>query len=496
MEDNTIKRFDFSLFKKMQDELIAKNEQAWKNSYFDIETKRRCNYTPEEIKRIIDEGSIIEQQKLSRAYFDKDGLYKRIIIYYATILTYSGLLIPNPSFGKKLSNTNISKRYYGALDFVDRIGIPELLTRISIYALINGSYYGLIQNLTKDEFTLIDLPVTYCRSRYVDVHGNDIVEFDVRYFDSIVDSEMRREALNSYPKVVRSFYNKWKNGKTNTSWAKLPADIGVCFPFFSDGRPIFLNVIPATIQYDDAVDTERERELEEIRKIIVQKIPHLNEGELLFEPQEASEIHRGTVGMLKGNKNISVLTTYADVDAIVSKTSSENVSASLDRMLQNVYSKAGVSSQIFAPLGAQVLLISITNDMSLMMILVNKYERFLSKIINKLFSNGNITFKYALLPISYYNRSEYISDSLKLAQSGYSFLLPALGTGMSQRELISVKELENDVLKLPEVLIPLSSSYTQSNKEPGAPEKKLEDKSDKTIQNENSIDRQGQGGSE
>ncbi len=497
MENNINRTFDFSTFKKMQDDLIAKNSAAWKSNYFDIENRRRCNYTPEEVQRIINEGTVQEQQKLSRAYFDKDGLYKRILIYYATILTYSGLLIPNPSFGKKLSNSNISKRYYGALDFVDKIGLPEVLTRISLYALINGCYYGCIQNLTKSEFTLIDLPVAYCRSRYVDIHGNDIVEFNVSYFDSLTDLEgMRQEALNTYPKVVRDFYNKWKKGKATTPWVKLPADVGVCFPFFDDGRPLFLNVIPATIQYDDAVDTERERELEEIRKIIVQKIPHLNEGDLLFEPPEAAEIHRGTVGMLKGNKNISVLTTYADVDAIVSKTSSENVSSALDRMLQNVYSKAGVSAQIFAPIGSQVLLISITNDMSLMMILGNKYARFITKIVNELFSNGNVTFKFALLPISYYNRSDYITDSLKLAQNGYSFLLPAIGTGMSQRELISIKELENDVLKLPDVLIPLSSSYTQSNKEPGAPEKKLEDKSDKTIQNENAIDHQGQGGSE
>ena len=490
------KKFDISTFKKAQEEMIAKNESAWKNSYFNIETRRRYNYSPEEIQTIINSGSLVEQQMLSRAYFDRDGLYKRIIIYYATILTYSGLLIPNPSFGKKLSTPHISKRYYAALDYVDKIGLPELLTRISIYALINGSYYGLIQNLSKEELTLIDLPATYCRSRYVDIHGNDIVEFDVTYFNTIVDPDMRQEALNTYPKVVKDFYNRWKKGKEKTSWMKIPADIGVCFPFFDDGRPLFLNVIPATIQYDDAVDTERERELEEIRKIIVQKIPHMTDASLLFEPQEAEEIHKGTVGMLKGNPNISVLTTYADVDAIVSKTSNENVSASLDRMLQNVYSKAGVSSQIFAPLGSQVLLISITNDMSLMMILGNKYSRFLTKVLNLLFSNSNITFKYTILPISYYNRSDYITDALKLAQNGYSFLLPAVGTGMSQRELISIKELENDVLKLPEVLIPLSSSYTQSNKEVGAPEKRPEEKSDKTIQNENAIDHQGQGGSE
>jgi len=496
MDGNVRTTFDLDTFKKAQAEMIAKNDQAWESGYVTLRSPRCRDYTLEEIQQIIDKGSLIEQQKLSRNYFDKDGLYKRIILYYATILTYSGLLIPNPSFGKKLSAPHISKRYYVALDYLDNLNLPEVMTRMSINALIYGCYYGIIQKLTKNEFVLFDLPYAYSRSRYIDVYGNEVVEFDVRYFNNITDLDMRKEALNTYPKIVSSYYKRWSAGKEKTSWIKLPTDIGVCFSFFEDGRPLFLNVIPSTIQYDDAVDTERERELEEIRKIIVQKIPHLTDGQLLFEPREAEEIHKGTVGMMKGNKNVSVLTTYADVDAILSKTSADNVSSTLDKMLQNVYSQAGVSAQIFAPLGSQVLLISITNDMSLMMILGNKYSRFFTKILNKLFANANVSFKYTLLPISYYNKSDVISDSLKLAQSGYSFLLPALASGISQKELMNVKSLENDVLKLPELLIPLSSSYTQSDKGPGAPEKKPEEKSDKTIQNENAIDHQGQGGSD
>jgi hypothetical protein len=63
-------------------------------------------------------------------------------------------------------------------------------------------------------------------------------------------------------------------------------------------------------------------------------------------------MHDGAVGMMKGNKNISVLTTYADVDAVVSKTSSEAVTNTLEKALQNVYSKGSVSGQIFAPTGS------------------------------------------------------------------------------------------------------------------------------------------------
>ena len=106
-----------------------------------------------------------------------------------------------------------------------------------------------------------------------------------------------------------------------------------------DGRPFFLNIIPSTIKYDQAVDTEQEREKEEIRKILVQQIPHLNDGRLLFEPEEAEEMHRGAVGMVKNNNNTTVLTTYANVDAITSRTSSENTgSNSLECMKQNIYS--------------------------------------------------------------------------------------------------------------------------------------------------------------
>ena len=455
------------------------------------------NYTPEEIDNILDHGSLQSQQQLSRDFFAKNSLYKRILLHYATVLTYEGILIPNPSFGKQLSTMHISKQYYKALDYVSRLNLKEVLTRISLRALIYGAYYGIIATLSKTEFSIIDLPYNFSRSRFKDINGNDIVEFDTSYFNTITDTDLRTTVLNTYPKIVKKHYKQWTDGKVSSSWLPIPVEFGICFPFTDDGRPLCLDVIPATLQYDQAVDTEQERELEEIRKIIVQKLPHLNDGQLVFEPDEALEMHTGTVNMLSHNKNLSVLTTYGEVDAIISRTAAENASTALEKMLQNVYAEAGTSSQIFAPTGSQALEISIKNDMSLMMILGNKYSRFITYILNQLFANGNISFTYSILPINYYNQSDYITDALKLAQSGYSFLLPAIGLGLTQRDIINLKDLENNELKMSEILIPLSSSYTQSGSAVtdanpvGAPEKDLEDKSSKTIQNEDAIDNQG-----
>ena len=47
-------------------------------------------------------------------------------------LKYIGILIPNPSAGNELSTPYVQKRYNNALDYLDRMNLAELLTRISL----------------------------------------------------------------------------------------------------------------------------------------------------------------------------------------------------------------------------------------------------------------------------------------------------------------------------------------------------------------------------
>ena len=486
-----------SSYSKAQQKMIATSD----NTYGTLGTSRARylerirDYTPEKIERIITSGSLAEQQALSRNFFYKDGYYKQIIIHYATLLKYAGLLIPNPSLGKKLSTSHISKRYYNALDYVEKMNLPVFLTDCATRALIDGCYYGVIVQLDKQNFSVLDLPSGYCQTRYKDLNGDDLIEFDVSYFNSIVDLTAKEQALASYPKFIRDAYKKWQKQKSSNNWVIIPSDIGICFPFF-DGRPLFLSVIPASLEYDDAIQTERDRDAEEIRKILVQKIPHLQDGRLLFEPDEAAEMHAGAVGMLKGNKNISVLTTYADVDAVVSKTTGESTSKTLEQIEKNIYAQAGVSGQIFSSTGSSTLDASIKNDIALMMYLANKFSRFITNSINRIYGNTNITFKYQILPVSIHNMDKFVDQSFKLSGSGYSYLLPVVALGLSQRDIVNLKELENDVLKLGEKLIPLSSSYTQSSdNSAGRPKLDDSEKAEKTIKNEESLDNQAGGGS-
>lgn len=357
----------------------------------------------------------------------------------------------------------------------------------------DGCYYGVVCALDKNNFAVWDLPQDYCRTRYKDFQGNDLVELNLNWFNTITDKEVREATLRIFPKEIRNEFTKYINNKRKDCWMILNPEIGICFPYLENSAPLFLSMIPSSIYYDKTVDTEIEREEEEIKKIIVQKVPHnASTNELVFEPEEALEMHTGTVGMLKGNKNLSVLTTYADVDAIVSKTAGESTSNTLEKMANNVYYKAGVSGQIFGAGSNSSVSLSIINDISKLTPILQKYSVFVTNIINRVFGNQNLSFKYTILPVSLYNQKEYVDSAYKLAGSGYSYLLPAVSMGMSQQELVSIKDLENNILELHDKLIPLSSTYTQGNDDKGgAPLKNQENKADQTIENEKSAENTG-----
>lgn len=514
------RNFDLTSFSRAKDKMIATNEMAYQGRWNNLRNfvTRTRDYSIEEIEAIISSGSLQEQQRLSRNYFNRDGYYRQIIIHYATLLKYAGLLIPNPTIGKKLSTSHIQKRYYLAQEYIERMNLPVTLVNFGQRALVDGSYYGIKVETDKNTFSVIDLPSGYACSRFKDIYGNDVLEFDLSYFNTITDKTEREDALAAYPKIVSKAYKELDRGKRKTKWLRIPKELGLCFPFF-DGRPLFLNVIPATILYDEAVATERMRDAEEIKKIIVQQIPHLTDGRLLFEPDEAYEIHQGTVGMMKDNDNVRVLTSYGNISAIASHTSADKTDNSLTRMEQNIYAQAGVSGQIFASTGSSSLQTSLTNDLALMMYLANKFSNFITNHINDIFANGNINFKYMILPVSHHNMADFVDMNFKLLGSGYSALIPAVAIGMSQRDLVNIKDLENEVLKLGDKLIPLSTSYTQSGSDPkkseegkdgedskdgkektqnpeedgGRPKLKEEEKSEKTIENEKSLDKTGGG---
>lgn len=117
-------KFTLDTFAKSLDAMVNANVNhidTWR-SYF---SERTHSYSRDEIESIIAEGNIDEQIALSRHFFNVDGLYRRIVLHYATLLKYQTLLIPNPSRGSSLSDKKITKKYFDAVNFVADMNLPE-----------------------------------------------------------------------------------------------------------------------------------------------------------------------------------------------------------------------------------------------------------------------------------------------------------------------------------------------------------------------------------
>jgi len=56
--------------------------------------------------------------------------------------------------------------------------------------------------------------------------------------------------------------------------------------------------------------------MQQLLKIIVQKLPLDKNGDLIFDVDEAKDLHNNAVEMLQRAIGVDVLTTFADIDSI------------------------------------------------------------------------------------------------------------------------------------------------------------------------------------
>lgn len=448
-------------FKKEIDAMIATTKAALvKTDNREVTNRFRKDYSKEEIHRIITDGSAVEKAQLSEYFFSVSGVYKRIILHYATFLTYSWIMVPHMKKIKdKITEEKNKKVYYDAAEFCSSFGIARKCAIFAKEVLMKGGYYGIIHD-NGQNIAIQDLPFEYCRSRFKNSQDVDIVEFDMRFFDQIRDSDLRTQILKTYPPVVRKGYRRYKNGK-KSPWIFLPPELGIFFTFFEE-KPFFLDLIPLIDDLEDYKSIDKNRNLLSLKRIITQEIPH-HEMQLVFEPEEAAEMHAGVLEMLADNPDADVVTSYGKVGMLDLSGDADDKTEVVSAQ-QLIYDSAGVSKELFSATTEAGINLSLNNDLAMMMVLGESFAHFFTALLNNKFGTSKVSLKLLILPVSYYNAIEYASKAKDFAAFGYVFLTPILPTGVDQTNLTDIKTLENDVLNLDEILKPLQSAYTQSGK--------------------------------
>lgn len=498
---------DFTTFKKSLDDISAISLNEYDRRWKKVSKGERK--TSEEIDEILLKDNEEELRELSRLYWNISGLYRRLIEYMATMLTYDVLIIPKMNGAKTPDKTKLLNTLTNASYFIDNLDIEQELPRIFTTMLVDGVYYGFFKECDNGRTIFQDLSPEYCRTRYKSANNLPVLEFDLTYFITIEGREAttKVDELALYPRYVIKAYEKYfkkvtktdKRGKTVINskkdleqgrWLIIPDSLGVVF-YYKDTKPFFATVIKSIEDLNEYKGIEKALDKQELKKILLQRIPMDSNGELLFTLEEAEEIHKAAVKMLRNNPDVDVFTSLAETEILDLQDSKQANRDNLEKIERSFYNEAGVSKNLFASDGTTALDYSQVADFALAYDMSKIFATFLSYHSNRKFVDKKFFLEVTILPITHYNREKIFELYLKGAQYGYSKIMAGVAAGIKQSNLLNLNTLENDYLDLASKMVPLQSSHTTSGKdieaeEGGAPKKDGMEKSDKTRQNEES----------
>ena len=460
---------------------------------------------------------------ISEFFYNVSGIYQTVCNYFAFLYRYDWYIYPE-NVKETAKPDKVVEEYIKILSYLDGSYIKKLCGEIALKVVKYGCYYGYIVDTSKG-LQLQELPYEYCRTRY-SVAGLPVIEFNMSFFDDkFPDVAYRMKILKLFPDEFAKGYALYKQRKLGEDevfydtdrgywhkpygWYMLDPGATIKFNINGSDMPIFINALPAILDLDAAQELDRKKQMQKLLKILVQKLPMDKNGDLIFDVDEARDIHNTAVAMLRRAIGVDVITTFADVEAIdISDKNTTTSTDDLEKVERTVYNSLGVSRNLFNTDTNMALEKSILDDESTMRNLILQFNVFFDRIVDKKSSNKKYNFRFNMLETTQYNYKDLSKYYKELTANGQSKFLPMVALGHSQSTVYNLAYFENEILDLPMLMIPplMSStmngqdilgtreqakqSKSQNNSEGntgGRPEKPDDQKSEKTIANRESM---------
>lgn len=444
----------------------------------------KMKYTKEQILRFLETENRSALRDVSRYFYNVSGEYRRIVHHYTNVLTFDYLIIPRIN-GQEFDSP-FQKNYQKVLDYTDNSYVLEQSRFITYTLIIDGIFYGYERQLN-NKITLQQLPYKYCRSNFK-INGIHAVEFDLRFFDQYKDTDQKIELFNSFPPEFFDLYVDYKQGNSSF-WVMLNPTFARCHKLTDNQTPMFCAVFPELINLKEYKEIDKSKDKMDLYRLLVQRIPTDDKTGLpQIKLEEAQALHINSKKMIS-QEGIDVLTTPLDVDSISLQEKGQTLRDNIDRATNNVFNSTGTSKIIFnsgSEGGSIGLNSSLKVDEALMFELLTQFAHWYENRFSNLVSNSRHFFEMFMPKHTIFNIDEKFNMYKESATLGYSKLLVAIVQGLKQTSFMNLITLENDHLKLTEILKPLVSSHTMNgNQGAGAPQKKVEDLSPKGLDTKN-----------
>lgn len=406
--------------------------------------------------------------------------YRRILWYYASIPRFYWNLTPKLSLSEPPDEESLLQSYSEICRVVENLDLKQEMKNAIFFALRDGAFYGFVYEDDKSIF-IHRLDPDYCKPVQIE-SGVFNFAFDFSYF------KKNQEALETWDSSFQTMYNAYQKDNTNMRWQILDPQRSICIkadPSTEEVLPFFIGIFEALLDLIDARTLQRNKDIIENYKLIVQKIPLFSESgskdmdDFKLELETVQAFSQRLVDNIP--ENVGVATTPMEIDTVDFKPD-DNSNDILSSSMKTVFDDSGVSQMLFNDnrSGSVGLDASIKTDIALSWLLVYSIERWMRRFIN--YRTSSVEFSFEILDVNIFNKDAAIDLELKLANSGVPNKMKLAATaGISPTDVMSGQIFENQILKVHENWIPLQTSYTMSN-DAGRPES--EEANDSTATNQ------------
>lgn len=378
--------------------------------------------------------------------------YQRLIQYYAN-LNIGAYVISPISFDPSAVNADtFSKQYAKNAKVLELMDVPNMIREILVVAQRDGAFYG-VRWADKNSSFIQKIDADYCKITSISDSG----------FLYSVDMTKVAGKLEFYHPTFAEMYMAYL--ATAQKWQEVPADVSVCVKADSSivdfTVPPFEATMPSLYTIANAESLQETADELKNYKMISGEVPVDDNG----NPKMGYDLFTKYYSHLRNavGENVGVAVTPFKLGAFTfeQKTGVSDVD-DVSKATNNFWAAAGTSGLLHGVTNetAGVTKLAIKSDESYVLGMVKQVEKNINRYL-KTSITGTVKFKISILPITIFNKDEYVKNYKESSAFGIGKSYYAAALGIPQVDLIGLNYIEKNVLKFEE-LTPMKSSFNSS----------------------------------
>ena len=450
------------------------------------ESRTFQTYSRETLRTYLKSPKAYESQirNLSRYLYRLCYEYRRICYFYATMICGDTFNII-PLAEKDETGENLVDNWYETLTRWQRFDFKSELTKLLLVAWREDTVYAYVYDDSDQEggtcfYQILD--GDYCRISSIE-QGVFRFAFDFSYF------RQHSAYLEYWDSEFKTKYEAYEKDST-LRWQELDPERQICFKVNSDDPtmdyPPFTSLFESIISNIDLQALKTAKDELSAYKLLVARLKPLSgtssPDDFEVDPKTALKYYQKFAAELPECVNACI--SPLPIEAVEFKDlNTTDDTDMISNSLSNLFKRVGGVILDNDKTGSTIYQAQIIADMQLAhATLVPQINRYLNLYFNYIIGDNHSFIKY-IDGVCPYTRKNKRKELLESAQNGLTRLKIGILDGDTPLETISSLKLER-ALGLEDLMVPLSTSYTQSNSgsgtsiEGGAPTKDITDLTD------------------